>query len=118
LNPISKSSSKADRRYQRISTPKGVWVAWNDGNQQQVSRVRDLNRGGLFIATIDTLPLGAIVTILLAVPEGEIRSSAVVRNTTPKEGIGVQFTNMDQQNGERLDKLIARLLPASADTPK
>jgi Tfp pilus assembly protein PilZ len=114
---MSKNASKAERRYQRIPTPKGVWVAWHDGNQQNVSRVRDLNRGGLFIATPHELPLGAVVTILLSVPEGEIRTRAVVRNATPKEGVGVEFTNMGPPDVARLDKLIARLMPASAGTP-
>jgi hypothetical protein len=113
---MSPNTSKAERRHQRIQTPKGVWVAWNDGHQQNVSRVRDVNRGGLFIATPHELPPGAVVTILLSVPEGEIRSHAVVRNTTPQEGVGVEFTNMSAPDVARLDKLIARLMPASAGT--
>ena len=117
VGPMSPNTSKADRRYQRIPTPKGVWVAWHDGKQQNVSRVRDLNRGGLFIVTPDALPLGAIVTILLSVPEGEIRSGAIVGNTIPKEGIGIEFTNMNQVDVVRLATLIARLMPASAGTP-
>ena len=91
-------------------------MAWHDGKQQNVSRVRDLNRGGLFIAAPDALPLGAIVTILLSVPEGEIRSGAIVRNTIPKEGMGIEFTNMNQADVVRLDILIARLIPAGGGT--
>ncbi len=45
---MAKEKSKADRRHQRIATPKGVWVAWQDGKQQNVSRVRDLNVGRAF----------------------------------------------------------------------
>jgi hypothetical protein len=109
----SRNKSQADRRYQRITTPQGVWVAWNDGKKQNVSRVRDLNRGGLFIDSPDVLVPGSVITILLAVPEGEIRSSCVVRNAIPKQGMGVEFTNMAQVDTVRLEKLIARLLPVS-----
>ena len=106
--------SKSDRRYERIATPKGVWVAWQDGKQQNVSRVRDLNVGGLFIATPTPLALGSTVTLLLSVPEGEIRSRAVVRNVITGEGMGVQFTELSQQDTIRVEKLVARLLRAES----
>jgi len=118
MRPAPNTPSKADRRYQRIATPKGVWVAWNDGKQQSVSRVRDLNRGGLFIATPAPLPLGAVITVLLSVPEGEIRGQALVRNSVPREGMGVEFSNMNSTDAARLEALIVRLMAADADTSK
>jgi Tfp pilus assembly protein PilZ len=114
---MTSQRSKADRRYQRIATPKGVWVAWQDGKQQNVSRVRDLNAGGLFIATPTPLAVGDTVTVLLSVPEGEIRSRATVRNIIPGEGMGVQFTEITQQDAARVEKLITRLLRAESSTP-
>lgn len=95
----------------RIATPKGVWVAWHDGARQEVSRVQDLNIGGLFVATENPCAIGASVSILLSVPEGEIRGRAVVRNVSPK-GMGVEFAELREQDAARLRMLIARLLPA------
>jgi hypothetical protein len=112
---MSKNQSKADRRYQRIATPRGLWVAWHDGGKQNVSRVRDLNRGGLFVDSPEVLAVGAVITILLAVPEGEIRSSAMVRNAIPQEGMGIEFTDMAQTDVGRLERLIARLMPLATD---
>ena len=106
---------KSNRRYQRIPTPKGVWVAWQNGTQSSVSRVRDLNIGGLFIATPTPAPVGAVVTVLLSVPEGEIRSRTVVRNVVQGEGMGVEFANIAEADAARLDKLISRLLPTAAE---
>ncbi|MGA8768662.1 MAG: PilZ domain-containing protein [Candidatus Acidiferrales bacterium] len=114
---MAKGSSKADRRYQRIATPKGVWVAWQDGKQQNVSRVRDLNVGGLFVATPTPLALGSEVTLLMSVPEGEIRSRAVVRNLVSGEGMGVQFVEISAQDASRVEKLVARLLRTESSTP-
>jgi Tfp pilus assembly protein PilZ len=114
---MTKGKSKADRQHQRIATPKGVWVAWQDGKQQNVSRVRDLNIGGLFIATSTPLELGSTVTILLSVPEGEIRSRATVRNIIPGEGMGVQFTEISQQDRARVEKLVTRLLRVESSLP-
>jgi Tfp pilus assembly protein PilZ len=114
---MAKEGSKSDRRYQRIATPKGVWVAWQDGKQQNVSRVRDLNLGGLFVATATPLALGSTVNLLMSVPEGEIRSRAVVRNVIPGEGMGVQFTEISPEDAGRVERLVARLLRAESGTP-
>jgi len=92
-------------------------VAWQDGKQQNVSRVRDLNLGGLFIATPTPLALGSTVTILLSVPEGEIRGRATVRNIVPREGMGVQFTEISQQDQARVEKLVTRLLSVESSLP-
>jgi hypothetical protein len=113
-----KEKSKADRRHQRVPTPKGVWVAWQDGKQQNVSRVRDLNVDGLFIATPAPLALGTTLSLLLSVPEGEIRSRATVRNIIPGEGMGVQFTEISQQDQLRVERLVTRLLGVESSLPR
>ena len=52
---------KSQRRYPRIQTPKGIWVAWQGDNvKQSVSRVSDLNVGGLFISTEEPDTLGMV----------------------------------------------------------
>ncbi len=103
---------KTDRRYSRISTPKGVWVAWQDGGRQEVSRVLDLNLGGLFVTTEHPSAIGAAITVLLSVPEGEIRARAVIRNVSAK-GMGVEFVELREQDSARLQRLIIRLSPAN-----
>jgi PilZ domain len=103
---------KTDRRYSRIATPKGVWVAWQDGARQEVSRVLDLNLGGLFVTTEHPSTVGTSISILLSVPEGEIRGRAVVRNIAAT-GMGVEFVELREQDSARLQRLIARLTPAS-----
>jgi hypothetical protein len=85
-------------------------VSWNGGGQQGVSRVRELNIGGLFVTTPDPPPVSTPLTLLLSVPEGEIRTGAVVRNTFPGEGMGVEFMDMGQESAVRVHILIARLL--------
>jgi PilZ domain-containing protein len=114
---MKKEGTKADRRHQRVATPKGVWVAWQNEKHQNVSRVRDLNAGGMFIATPTPLPLGSVLPVLLSVPEGEIRGRTTVRNVIPAEGMGVQFTEITAENQTRLDHLVARLLMAESNAP-
>jgi hypothetical protein len=109
---MTHAANKNDRRYSRIATPRGVWVAWQDGVRQEVSRVLDLNIGGLFVTTEHPCALGTSISILLSVPEGEIRGRAVVRNLSSK-GMGVEFVELREQDSARLQRLIARLLPAT-----
>ncbi len=110
--------SKSDRRHPRIATPHGVWVAWHDSrNQRNVSRVRDLNIGGMFIVTPTPMLTGASIAVLMAVPEGEIRSSALVRNVVPKEGMGVQLVETKPEDLARLNKLVTRLLRNNPPEP-
>jgi PilZ domain len=111
-------TTKSRRRYERIQTPKGVWVAWQrDEQKQSVSRVSDLNLGGLFISTLVPAPLGAVLSVLLSVPEGEIRGRVAVRGTT-SEGMGVEFTEIAKADQARLHALVTRLLAANTDVSK
>jgi PilZ domain len=108
---------KTQRRYPRIQTPIGIWVAWQgDKIKQSVSRVSDLNLGGLFIATPDPAPPGTVLTVLLSVPEGEIRGRSTVRSVSA-EGMGVEFTEIAQADQARLQALVARLLASNSNLP-
>ena len=112
---MERVSGKSDRRFTRIATPRGVWVAWqNDSTKQTVCRVCDLNFGGLFVATSEPATLGSMVSLLFAVPEGEIRAHATVKNVKPGEGMGVQFAAMGGEDKERFHKLVTRLLDAQS----
>jgi hypothetical protein len=105
------------RRFPRIATPHGLWVAWQregfDG-APIVSRVRDLNLGGLYILTDQPLLAGETISILFSVPEGEIRSLAKVRNVNQGEGMGVEFVEMNAENSARFETMLARLIKNSA----
>jgi PilZ domain len=100
---------KYKRMYLRIPTPRGVWVSWQDTIRKDVSRVREVGFGGLFISTPNPLAVGTVLTLLLSVPEGEIRAGAIVRNTSPDEGMGVEFNEMGPEAFARLETLLTRL---------
>ena len=106
---LSDLSSHKERRYPRIATPFGVWVHWQVDAESIVSRVRDLNVGGVFIATLTPLEVGTSLKLLFSVPEGEIRTLAVVRNLRSGEGMGVEFIAMDNPDWQRLLQLTKRL---------
>lgn len=107
------------RRHRRVATPIGMWVKWEVAGLKSVSRVCDLTQCGLFISTPEAPPVGTVIKLLFVVREGEIRTHAVVRNSIPNKGMGVEITAMTAEDRARLGKLVKRLggLQDSQKTP-
>jgi Tfp pilus assembly protein PilZ len=85
-------------------------VAWQrPKGPRNVSRIGDVSAGGVFISTPVTVPVGAEVEMLFALPEGETRVHGVVRFVSPEKGIGVEFTDMGAGDRARLQELLRRL---------
>jgi len=98
------------RRYLRVGLPKGMLIAWQSSGERVVSRVSTLGLGGLFISTSDPPPVGEIIRLFFELPNGEVRARAVVRNSHPGKGMGVEFTAMGVEARARLNRLLKRLL--------
>ena len=107
---MSQETLTGKRRHERISLPKGMSVAWYGGGQQQISRVKTLSLGGLFVCGSNAPPVGMDVRLVFEVPGGIVQAEAVVRNIVPGEGMGVEFTKMNPQDRVLLEELLKRLL--------
>jgi hypothetical protein len=107
---MPKETPSGTRRHQRIALPQGMSVQWYGGGQQQVSRVKTLGMGGLFLCGSNTPRVGTDLTLVFEVPGGMILAEAVVRNIVPGEGMGVEFTKMNLQSRVLLEGLLTRLL--------
>ena len=106
---MTKDVPSGTRRYERISLPQGMSVAWYGGGQQQVSRVKTLGMGGAFLCG-NTLRVGTELTLVFQVPGGILQAEAVARNIVLGEGMGVEFTNMNPEGRILLEHLLTRLL--------
>ncbi len=85
-------------------------MAWQKlKGSRNVSRVHDLSAGGVFISTTADIPVGTVLEMLFALPEGETRVSGEVRYADPAKGIGVEFTEMGAGDRARLQELLRRL---------
>src|ERR1700689_2215209 len=111
---MTRAGGKENRRTVRVAVSKGVWVAWQAGKGRNISRVRDLSAGGVFISTALSVSVGTAIEMLFALPEGEARIHGIVRYADGKNGIGVEFTRMGTGDRARLQELLRRLnrLPA------
>ena len=112
---IGQSASQAvtnstDRRcYPRLLSPKGTIVAWQSANKRVVSRVDNFGLGGLYIRTPDPPAIGTFIQLLLDAPTGEVRARAVVQRSRPKEGMGVKFVAMQQEERARFARWLKSL---------
>ena len=98
------------RRYQRITLPKGMFVAWYGGRDHQTSHVETLGMGGVFIASSNPPAVDTSMCMVFEVPGGNVRADGVVRSVLPGKGMGVEFTKMGPQDRILLDRLLKRLL--------
>lgn len=94
------------RRYARVELPKGMWVAWQHYGARKVSRVRVLALGGLFIATPAPPPVGDMILLIFEVPGGDVRARAMIRDSQPGKGMGIEFTSMNPEARARLNRLM------------
>ncbi len=98
------------RRYPRVGLPKGMLIAWEHGGERVVSRVGTLGLGGLFIFTPEPPPVGEVLTLFFEVPDRNIRARAIVRESTPGQGMGIEFTAIEAEARAKLSALLKRLL--------
>ena len=107
---MTAEAASPNRKYRRISLPKGMRVAWHGGDLQLFSRVRTLGMGGLFISVPDPPPVGTKLRLSFEVPGGNVQAEAVVRNIVPGEGMGVEFARLGLKDRVLLENLLKRLL--------
>jgi hypothetical protein len=102
--------STPSRRFNsRIVVNDEIWVCWRCNGRDDISRVRDLGVGGLFLKTPAVRKVGTPTNLEFLVSEGQIRANAVVRHTTPGEGLGLKFTAVIDTDRPRLGALLRRL---------
>ena len=103
------SSSQKVRRYARVPLPKGALVAWEHAGKRKISTASVLALGGLFISTPEPPPVGDFINLVLEIPGGEVRARALVCDSQPGKGMGIEFTVMGQGDRARLNQLIKTL---------
>lgn len=106
---FSQTPPHSRRRTSRVESPDSVWVCWRCNDTDEVSRVRDLSAGGLFVTTPRALPVGTKARLDFLVQEGQIRAEAVVRHIEPANGLGLKFTAVTEHDSPHLAALLTRL---------
>src|SRR5215472_17733144 len=117
MDPFLRTPSFSRRHTSRVNAPGVVAVCWRSNDRDNLSRVRNLSVGGLFIETATPRPVGATAKIDFLVQEGQIRADATVRHVEPAHGMGLKFTAVPQEDRARLGTLITRLRHQNQRSP-
>jgi hypothetical protein len=107
--PLRPATSPSRRMTSRVPAPGDVWVFWQCRGREDVSRVKDMSMGGLFIETPQPRPEGVLTRLHFLVQEGQIRADAVVRHGKSGAGLGLKFTALGEQDRPKLAALLTRL---------
>ncbi len=118
MSPSPQTPSYSRRHTSRVETPDGVWICWRCNGTDEVSPVRDLSAGGLFIATPSPRPVGMKAKLDFLVQEGQIRAEAIVRHIELGKGLGLKFTAVTEQDWPHLAALLTRLRQLSRSRGK
>jgi PilZ domain len=97
------------RLYSRVETSDGVWVYWKCDGRADVSPVRDMGMGGLFLKTPTAKPVGSVVNLHFLIQEGQLRADATVRYVKSGSGLGLKFAAICQEDRPKLAALMTRL---------
>jgi PilZ domain len=109
-----KQPAPPSRRFtSRVETPEGVWVDWRCAGYEDISRVRNISLGGLYVETPRPKGLGSTVKLEFLVQEGQIRADAVIRRVEPGHGLALRFTAVIDEDRSRLAALMNRLRQSS-----
>jgi hypothetical protein len=97
----------------RIEAPKDVYAFWNCNGGSDLSRVRNLNLGGMFLETSIRKNPGAHLDLSFLVSDGQIRATAVVRHVSPGQGLGLQFLALEGKDRLRFGAMMKRMYAES-----
>jgi len=116
LSPQTPSYSR--RHTSRVEASDDVCVCWRCNGRDEISSVRNVSAGGLFIATPSPRSLGMKAKLDFLVQEGQIRAEAIVRHIEPSHGLGLKFTAVTEQDWAHLAALLTRLRSLSRSRGK
>lgn len=102
------------RRHRRL--PVEIRVDWRQKSDRSwhISEVEDIGEGGLFVRTLEFMPLGSTVILEIVAPLGERKlelegTVAWTRHTPGEEGMGIEFRRRDIGGTRLLKELIRRI---------
>jgi PilZ domain len=106
---LPQGTAPSRRLTSRVEAPADVWVYWQCNGREDVSRVRDMSLGGLFLETDKPRVPGIQAKLHFLVQEGQIRADTVVRHALPGIGVGLKFLAVSEQDRPQLAALMTRL---------
>src|SRR5271156_6889734 len=97
------------RKYPRIRAPKGMLVGWKSTGQTSTSWAGIMGLGGLYLHAANPPREGSTIELMFDLPTGQVRGRAIVRDSTPGKGMGIQFVQMKPEDRAKLNRFLSAL---------
>ncbi len=84
------------------------------GSAPMQTNTADISGRGCYVETLVPPPLGTHFGVVFWIDDEKVTTTGVVRASDPGVGMGIEFTGLDDQIRERLQKVLAELSGQSA----
>jgi len=84
-----------------------MWVAWKSSAQTTTSRAEVMGLGGLFLQAAKPPNDGSTIDLIFDLPTGQVRGRAIVRDSKPGKGMGIQFVQMKPEDRAKLHRFLS-----------
>jgi hypothetical protein len=105
-------SQRQARGFARLHCTGGAEVrkgSLYDGANRIWGRLTDVSLGGCFVASTHAFAPQTKITLFLGVLEIQVRARGIICRSHPGLGMGVMFTEIDEQNRRGLEELVKSL---------
>jgi PilZ domain len=101
---------KIKRRFVRHKIQFPIQIGYADSQRVRMNtNATDIGGRGCYVETLLPLPLGTQGTITFWMDEDKVQTSAVVRASDPGVGMGIEFTSLDNNVQEQLQKFLDKM---------
>ena len=117
---MSSETTNQSRLVPRFSSLRDLSVTYEGRSEEIVTRPPDISTRGMFINTVRSFPVGAILSVRFKLAHSgvEIRTRAEVRYCLPDVGVGLEFVGMTAEAVKAIEAEISpKPTPASRITP-
>jgi len=97
------------RKHTRFPVKGNATVLTFMGMQSHEVKLGDISLGGCFLETERMLEIGQRVKLQLKIGTAAFEGSGLVRVCVPKQGMGIEFTQMEERDAKSLRELIRYL---------
>ena len=94
------------RAYPRVSLDTVLWLGEDGFYSRSRARIHNISPRGAFLSLTGFYQIGTIMSIRFALDAAFISCTAVVRRTSPGEGVGVEFLDLSDGSSQLLDDYV------------
>jgi hypothetical protein len=107
--PLAEASPKNNRRFERLKLRFPLELRDKRGGSRMQTNATDIGGRGCYIETMLPLPRGTELSISFWIESERVDTTAIVRACDGGVGMGIDFTGMDAESQERLQRYLEKL---------